>query len=77
MCPGNGGNISHRVPIIQGLTRPGLGVFIFDYRGYGLSQGRAGEVASIRMLRPLTNICVDSLGVPPERIVLWGVLWEG
>ena len=36
---GNAGNISHRVDNLLKLNRLGLSVFIFDYRGYGRSQG--------------------------------------
>jgi len=41
---GNGGNISHRVDdlaLFHHLT--GVNVFIFDYRGYGRSQGKPSE----------------------------------
>ena len=41
---GNGGNISHRVDNIAELhARLGVGVFIFDYRGYGRSEGTPSE----------------------------------
>jgi len=40
---GNAGNISHRVENLWYLNRLGLGVLIFDYRGYGKSAGRPGE----------------------------------
>lgn len=42
-CHGNAGNISHRVDNIRRLHDIGLSVFIFDYRGYGLSGGRITE----------------------------------
>jgi len=42
-CHGNAGNISHRVDNIARLNKIGLTVFIFDYRGYGRSQGRISE----------------------------------
>ncbi|AFM27894.1 alpha/beta hydrolase [Desulfomonile tiedjei] len=42
-CHGNAGNISHRVDNIRRLHDIGLSVFIFDYRGYGLSKGRITE----------------------------------
>jgi hypothetical protein len=71
-CHGNGGNISHRVPIIKELHQAGLGVFIFDYRGYGLSQGRASEVGVYQDAQAAYQYLRDSLGVPPGRIVLWG-----
>ena len=42
-CHGNAGNISHRLDAIRIFHELGLNVFIFDYRGYGLSAGRPNE----------------------------------
>lgn len=42
-CHGNAGNISHRLENIEMLNQIGFSVFIFDYRGYGRSQGRITE----------------------------------
>jgi fermentation-respiration switch protein FrsA (DUF1100 family) len=43
-CHGNAGNVSHRVDNIRRLHDIGLSVFIFDYRGYGQSEGTISEV---------------------------------
>ncbi len=41
---GNAGNISHRLDNIAALhKRIGLNIFIFDYRGYGRSEGSVSE----------------------------------
>lgn len=42
-CHGNAGNISHRLDNVFRLHQRGLSVFIFDYRGYGRSEGRITE----------------------------------
>ncbi|HWC02401.1 MAG TPA: alpha/beta hydrolase [Methylomirabilota bacterium] len=43
-CHGNAGNVSHRLQKIAALhNRLGLSILIFDYRGYGRSQGVPGE----------------------------------
>jgi len=42
-CHGNAGNISHRLEKILFFHSLGCNVFIFDYRGYGLSKGRPSE----------------------------------
>ncbi len=42
-CHGNAGNISHRLDNIRLLEQRGISVFIFDYRGYGLSNGNVSE----------------------------------
>ena len=40
---GNAGNISHRVDNAARLHNKGMNVFILDYRGYGLSEGKPAE----------------------------------
>ena len=42
-CHGNGGNIAHRLDSIHVFNKLGLNCFIFDYRGYGDSQGKLSE----------------------------------
>lgn len=42
-CHGNGGNISHRIEIIKMFNQLNMNVFIFDYRGYGKSEGSPSE----------------------------------
>ncbi|MHC4571946.1 MAG: alpha/beta hydrolase [Planctomycetota bacterium] len=42
-CHGNGGNIMHRLDSINILYNLGLSCFIFDYRGYGNSEGKPSE----------------------------------
>jgi fermentation-respiration switch protein FrsA (DUF1100 family) len=42
-CHGNAGNISHRLENVQSLVEAGFQVFLFDYRGYGRSQGKPSE----------------------------------
>jgi hypothetical protein len=43
LCHGNGGNISHRLDMASALLATGINVFVFDYRGYGRSQGSPDE----------------------------------
>ena len=43
---GNGGNVSHRLGQAQALLRLGAAVFLYDYRGYGRSQGRPSEAGT-------------------------------
>jgi len=46
VCHGNAGNISHRLPLTAALLASGASVFAFDYRGYGLSEGRPTEAGT-------------------------------
>jgi fermentation-respiration switch protein FrsA (DUF1100 family) len=45
---GNAGNISHRVDSLKLFNKLGLSTLIFDYRGYGLSEGEISEEGSYR-----------------------------
>jgi fermentation-respiration switch protein FrsA (DUF1100 family) len=43
VCHGNGGNIGYRLELCRALLDTGVSVLMFDYRGYGRSEGRPGE----------------------------------
>ncbi|MBI4797209.1 MAG: alpha/beta hydrolase [Desulfarculus sp.] len=43
LCHGNAGNVSHRVDLLRRLHALGVSLLIFDYRGYGQSQGQPSE----------------------------------
>lgn len=42
-CHGNAGNITDRLDNLQRLARLPLNILLFDYRGYGRSEGRPDE----------------------------------
>jgi fermentation-respiration switch protein FrsA (DUF1100 family) len=50
-CHGNAGNIGDRSGIVADLSRLGVNVFIFDYRGYGKSRGWPNEIGTYRDAR--------------------------
>src|SRR5437867_4259452 len=43
LCHGNAGNIGDRLEMAKALLTTGVNVFLFDYRGYGRSEGRPSE----------------------------------
>jgi len=71
-CHGNGGNMSHRLETAQFLHEFGVAVLMFDYRGYGKSDGRPSENNLYRD----ADVCYDWLQAEkrfkPDRIVLFG-----
>ena len=71
-CHGNGGNISHRLDSILLFHELGLSVFIFDYRGYGLSDGQPGEAGTYRDAEAAWNHLVATRAIPAGRIVVHG-----
>ncbi|OQY50967.1 MAG: hypothetical protein B6240_00550 [Desulfobacteraceae bacterium 4572_87] len=71
-CHGNAGNISHRLHNIRELLKQGFQVFIFDYRGYGKSNGRPSREGVFLDGLAAYDCLRNRLGIPPDRIVLFG-----
>jgi fermentation-respiration switch protein FrsA (DUF1100 family) len=71
-CHGNGGNMSHCLSRISLLRKLGFNVLLFDYRGYGRSEGTPSEEGLYRDARAAWNWLVDEKEVPSDEIVLWG-----
>jgi len=71
-CHGNGGNICHRLPMLRMLHGMGLSTLIFDYRGYGQSQGSPDEKGTYLDAEAAWEWLVRERGVPPSRIVVQG-----
>lgn len=74
ICHGNGGNLSDagRPEHYAGLHALGLNLLAFDYRGYGESDGAPSEPGLYRDASAAYRLLRDSLGVPPDRIYLFG-----
>ena len=71
-CHGNAGNISHRVGKLKLLTSElGVGVFLFDYRGYGRSEGVPTEAGLVRDAVAARQALLRE-GADPGRIVYYG-----
>ncbi len=71
-CHGNAGNISHRLPTMTLHHGFGADVFIFDYRGYGRSEGRPDEEGTYRDAEAAFDWLIRGRGVPAGRIVVHG-----
>ncbi|MBI2094415.1 MAG: alpha/beta hydrolase [Candidatus Omnitrophica bacterium] len=71
-CHGNAGNIIDRLQNIDELYRRGVSVFIFDYRGYGQSQGHPSEAGLYKDAQAAYDFLTQTRHVLPERIVLFG-----
>ncbi len=69
---GNAGNISHRLDSLRIFHRLGLSVLIFDYRGYGQSEGSPSEEGLERDTRAAWEHLTTVRGVAPESIVVFG-----
>ncbi len=71
-CHGNAGNISHRLESIQIFHRLGLDVFIFDYRGYGQSEGKPTEQGTYKDAEAAWWYLIEERQVNPEELIVFG-----
>ncbi|MCW9055294.1 MAG: alpha/beta hydrolase [Gammaproteobacteria bacterium] len=69
---GNAGNISHRLDSIEIFHRLNLNVFIFDYRGYGQSEGRTTEQGTYRDAEAAWRYLTESRNINPREIIIFG-----
>ncbi len=70
---GNGGNIGHRIDeLAQAHHRTGDDIFIFDYRGYGQSEGKPSEKGSYLDSQAAVGYLLSRPGTDPSRVVYLG-----
>ena len=70
---GNGGNLSHRLDRALFLqSKLGAAVLLFDYRGYGRSEGSPDEEGTYRDARAAHRWLVEQKRVPLDRLVIFG-----
>lgn len=77
MSHGNAGNISHRYELLRRLQHAGFNTFIYDYRGYGLSEGKPNEEGVYRDGRAAFDAAVKIQGVDSLPIILFGTSLGG
>lgn len=71
-CHGNAGNISHCLEVAQLFVDLGWDVLLFDYRGYGQSQGQPSEAGIYCDAAGAWRWLVGARGVAPGQIVIVG-----
>lgn len=72
MCHGNAGNIESRLVATKFFARAGFGVLLFDYRGYGKSEGRPTEEGTYLDAEAAHKHLIDVEGFSHERILVHG-----
>jgi len=72
LCHGNAGNISDRVHKAALLHKVGAAVLLFDYRGYGKSEGTPSEEGTYRDAEASFQYLTGLRGIPLQRIVFYG-----
>jgi len=71
-CHGNAGNISHRLESIQIFHQLGLDVFIFDYRGFGQSEGKPTEQGTYQDAEAAWRYLIKERQVNPNEVIIFG-----
>lgn len=74
---GNAGNISHRYLLLRSLQRRGFHVLMYDYRGYGRSEGTPTEDGICKDGLAAYDYAVSLPEVKPGRVILWGTSLGG
>lgn len=70
-CHGKSGNISSHVPLADFWRRTGCGCVLFDYRGYGQSQGNPSENGLYSDAEAVWAYLM-ALQIDPARIIIHG-----
>jgi len=71
-CHGNGGNRVYFLDTVNFLNGLGLNCFIFDYRGYGGSQGKPSEQGTYLDVRAAYRWLTKKKGINPQRVIIFG-----
>ncbi|MFQ5443235.1 MAG: alpha/beta hydrolase [Nitrospinales bacterium] len=69
---GNAGNLTHRIENILLLQPLNLNVFIFDYRGYGKSEGKPEEKGIYLDSQAAYDTLIRKKNIAPDKLFLFG-----
>lgn len=69
---GNGFYLVQSRGYLRALTRPSVNALLWDYRGYGRSEGTPGVDELRDDAITVYDHLVDTLGVDPHRLLVWG-----
>jgi pimeloyl-ACP methyl ester carboxylesterase len=71
-CHGNGGNIGNRVSYLPIFRDLGLSTLLFDYRGYGKSDGKPTEEGTYADVEAAWQYLIQERKIPPKKIIVYG-----
>lgn len=72
MCNGNAGNISYRIDLIHIFNSLNLSILIFDYRGFGKSEGKPTEKGTYLDAEAAWDYLINIKHYPATKIILYG-----
>lgn len=71
-CHGNAGNITDRLDNLQRLAKLPVNVFLFDYRGYGKSEGEPTEMGVYRDAQAAYDFLAARNDIDKSKIIIFG-----
>ncbi len=71
-CHGNAGNVTHRAENLQLLASRGMAALLFDYRGYGKSEGSPCEEGLYEDAAAAYRYLTEERGIELWRIISFG-----
>lgn len=69
---GNAEDLGHLMPLLEEINRMGVGVFAYDYSGYGTSEGKASEQQTYHDIDAAYRYMTETLEIPPRKIIAHG-----
>lgn len=69
---GNAGNIAHRLHSIRQFHSLGLNVLIYDYRGFGESEGKPTEPGTYLDVKAAWDYLLKERKIAPQEIIIFG-----
>jgi fermentation-respiration switch protein FrsA (DUF1100 family) len=69
---GNAEDLGHIMPVLRALRDLGVSVLAYDYRGYGMSEGRPSADGALLDQDAAFAHLTGTLGFPSGRIIAWG-----
>ena len=69
---GNNEDLGQILPVLLNLNELGFGVFAYDYRGYGTSEGKPSERNAYEDIDAAYVYLTQTLEIPPDRIIVYG-----
>ncbi len=69
---GNAANLSNHLPLVAWLPARGVNVLMFDYRGYGRSEGQPSLSGVVEDVEAAVAAARRQPGVDTERVLLFG-----
>ena len=71
-CHGNGGNICYTLDVVETMNKMNLNVLVFDYRGYGKSEGSPTENGTYTDAETAYQWLIKDKKIPENSIIIMG-----